>query len=457
MGDNMKRWTIDCSLTSTQALFALETLSASVEACAGYPITIEASSENCIHMALDTALPENAYRLRVSEANEKGQQVWIFGADDNALLYCCMDFVHAYLPRAEASDTSGDPYYFFKLFDDHPLPVIDTVSVPAITHRGLWMWGHCIYDYRKLFENMARLKLNEIIIWNDYLPINHREVVEAAHRLGIKVIWGFAWGWDTGTTRMDLSDNASLQRAADAVLEIYERDYADCGADGIYFQSFTETSRESLNGRLIAQVVVEWVNGIAERLLEKHPNLLLQFGLHASSVKQRLNYIAKIDPRIHIIWEDCGDFPYAYMPCMQSDPAGTRAFTDAMLSLRPGTTTGAVLKGMICLDWSKFEHQRGSYVLGCADETTIQKRLPAAKRIWRYIQSDWMTRGDMCRQTIEQLSAQNVELYALAEDGVIERGMTLPVALYAAMLWNPGQNFADMLRETARRPDVVLY
>ena len=46
-----------------------------------------------------------------------------------------------------------------------------------------------MYDYRGFFENMARLKLNEIIIWNDYAPTNGREIVAYAHSLGIRVIW----------------------------------------------------------------------------------------------------------------------------------------------------------------------------------------------------------------------------------------------------------------------------
>lgn len=33
----------------------------------------------------------------------------------------------------------------------------------------------------------------------------------------------------------------------------------------------------------------------------------------ATSVAQKLDRIAQIDPRVRIVWEDCGAFPYAYL------------------------------------------------------------------------------------------------------------------------------------------------
>ena len=63
--------------------------------------------------------------------------------------------------------------------------------------------------------------------------------------------------------------------------------------DGIYFQSFTETTEQELDGRSIADVVVPWVNGICASHPEKRPTEL-QFGLHATSVAQKLDRIASL-------------------------------------------------------------------------------------------------------------------------------------------------------------------
>ena len=173
--------------------------------------------------------------------------------------------------------------------------------------------------------NMARLKLNEIVIWNDYAPLNAAEVVACAHDLGIRVIWGYAWGWDTKID-VHLSDETLLARLADEAVERFEREYAALPGDGIYFQSFTETTEQELDGRSIADVVVPWVNGICARILEKRPNLELQFGLHATSVAQKLDRIAQIDPRVRIVWEDCGAFPYAYLAENVAHARGDRGF-----------------------------------------------------------------------------------------------------------------------------------
>lgn len=454
----MNKWQIESACASTQEAFGLREVAAAIKRHAGYDPAVRERVEesDCVRLRLDRTLPANAYRLQVSEPNAQGQQVCLSGTDENALMYACMDFANEYLEQAAQSDTSSSPYYRRPIFAGAPLPAVDRISAPTITHRGLWTWGHVIYDVRGYLEHMARLKLNEVIIWNDYLPVNAREVVALAHSLGIRVIWGYAWGWDTGI-HLDLSDQAALDRAADAVVEKYEREYAQADGDGLYFQSFTETAEERVNGRLIAQTVVDWVNGIAARILKRHPGLRLQFGLHASSVKNHLEHIARTDPRVEIIWEDCGDFPYHYMPSRQSAPQATRDFTEELLALRPGAPTGAVLKGMICLNWNTFEHQAGPFVMGRADETTIRAHRAQIRPIWRQVQAEWMTWAPVCQATVRQLAASPVALYGLLEDGLFERDIPLPAAIFAGLLWDCEADCGRLLRTCAQRPDVTLY
>ncbi|MBQ8953319.1 MAG: hypothetical protein IJ048_04330, partial [Clostridia bacterium] len=379
------------------------------------------------------------------------QLACILGADEAALMHGCMDFTGRYLSQARLSRRAAKPYYFNPLFGEAPLPPARRVSAPAIARRGLWTWGLAIYDYKGYLENMARLRLNEVIIWNDFAPVNGREIVAYAHSLGIRVIWGYAWGWDT-TMRLDVSDAAS-----EAIIARYEREYAPLGGDGIYFQSFTETRQETLDGRLIAEAVVEFVNRTVGRLLERHPGLRLQFGLHADSVKNRLEHIARVDPRVEIIWENCGDFPYHTMPDITGAPEDTRAFTQALLALRPGAPTGAVLKSMVQLDWGRFRHQTGPALLGRASEAEIQARLPGTRAVWRYVSGEWLDHGEKCSDILRLFAArENTAVYNLVEDGLFERMIPLPVALYAEAAWDQGRPWRDILRETAQRPDVTL-
>ena len=91
------------------------------------------------------------------------------------------------------------------------LPVWSKISAPDVEDRGIWTWGHTIYDYRSFMDNMLRLKMNEIVVWNDYAPINAREIADYAHSLGMKLIWGFAWGWGVDCNTSAQLDEASLK------------------------------------------------------------------------------------------------------------------------------------------------------------------------------------------------------------------------------------------------------
>lgn len=272
----MKHWNI--SLPRTPALALARQM---LEGCLRtYDVPMEDAEDACRIIGAvvpDAALPPEGYRMRICTEGSL-QSVEITGATDVSVLYGVSDFVNLVVPKAEQAHTWMKPYYFRNPFEEG-FENMDCVHAPQVCRRGLWTWGYVIYDYRRYLANMARLKLNEIVIWNDYAPLNAAEVVACAHALGIRVIWGYAWGWDTKID-VHLSDETLLARLADEAVERFEREYAALPGDGIYFQSFTETAEQELDGRSIADVVVPWVNGICARILEKRPNLELQFGLH---------------------------------------------------------------------------------------------------------------------------------------------------------------------------------
>ena len=176
----MKEWQlIYDGVTSQKVRFGLSQISDAIFRYADYKpeIRTEETDHNAIVLAInpdEMDIPPNGFRLRVEAVIDGRQRVTIDGADETALMYGCMEFVGNYLSQAHLSHTVDEPYFFRTLFADDPLPTIDLISSPAIPRRGLWLWGHMMYDYHGFFENMARLKLNEIIIWNDYAPTDRK-------------------------------------------------------------------------------------------------------------------------------------------------------------------------------------------------------------------------------------------------------------------------------------------
>lgn len=386
------------------------------------------------------------------------QMIMIAGADSAGVLYGCMDFCNQYLGDVvyKGKDLWTDPTYD-NIFKNELNPFKKTTA-PAIKRRAIWTWGHMIYDYRKFFTNMAKLRLNEVIIWNDVAPLNAKDVVDYAHSLNIKVIWGYAWGWDTSCNNVLKSyDKDTLAKIKHRVLETYENEYAKAGGDGIYFQSFTESEDFSVDGKCIAELVTELVNETAGELLSRHPNLHLQFGLHATSVRNRLEYIKNVDKRIYIVWEDCGSFPYDYFADNVQNFDETLALTEKILELRGDAEKwGAVFKGMLKLDWLKFEHFYSPYILGECTDKYIKERQINRNRIWKIQQAEWIKNAEYLRRTVESIknSGKDVVVQALVEDGMFENEIMFPVALYAEMLWNPEEPSADAITRVSKYPCV---
>ena len=403
---------------------------------------------------------KEGYSACVGESvfEKDAQMIIIAGYDDAGVLYGCMDFCNSYLGDVvyREKDLWTTPTYD-KIFENK-LNSWSVNTAPAIKRRALWTWGHVIYDYRKFFENMAKLRLNEVIIWNDVAPINAKDVVDYAHSLNIKVIWGYAWGWDTSCNNVLKSyDKDTLAKIKQRVLKTYEDEYREAGGDGIYFQSFTESEDFSVDGKCIAELVTELVNDIAGELLSKYPSLHLQFGLHATSVRNRLEYIKNVDKRIHIVWEDCGSFPYDYFADKVGNFDETLELTKKILELRGEEEKwGAVFKGMLKLDWLQFEHFSAPYIFGERSEQYINERQTEKNRIWKIQQASWLKNAEYVRRTVKVVadSGKDTIVQALVEDGMFENEIMFPVALYAEMLWNSDEPSADAITRVSKYPCV---
>ena len=405
---------------------------------------------------------EESYGIYVGEdpKEKESTRIVIAGRGERGVLYGCVDLCNRYLGEELFREKD---LWREDLFDaplDAPLPDWSVSVSPAIAHRGLWTWGHVIYDYRSYLENMLTLRMNELVIWNDRAPINAKEIVDHAHALGIRVLYGFSWGWGVDCKKLLFSfDAEEAERLKCSVLSTYEKEYASCGCDGIYFQSFTETTEESVAGKCIADTVTELVNDIGGTLLSRYPSLRLQFGLHATSVAPHLDAIQRVDPRIQIVWEDCGAFPYDYYPSHTTDFKKTLSLTEKLLVLRGEEERfGAVLKGMTKLDWTRFSHFDAPYLCGERSEAFLDERLAKKRKLWKLLQADWLENAEYARRTVAAVAkhGEHATLQALVEDGLFEREIPFPAALFAEMLWESETAVTRLIARVAKYPAITF-
>ena len=399
-------------------------------------------------------IPTNGFLVKVFDDPENTERklAVITAHASREVFYGATDFVDDYFAFAEPRRVII--HFPRELFTEH-LPDYTHASSPKNLVRSVFTWAHPIHDYRTYIDNAARLRLNALIFWNDFLPINARDIADYAHEYGMKLIWGFAWGWSRKCALADLTPEGLL-RMKEQILKKYEDEYADCGADGIYFQSFTEMKEATIGDRLVAEVVTEFVNDVASALLKKHPALLLQFGLHASSVKNHLSYLEKLDKRVEIMWEDCGPFPYHYDPTLLDDAEAIR-ITDAVFSLRDGVACSALYKGHLTLDWvgEHFAHQSGPYILGLASPDTVARNRETVRPLWKSFQNDWLKYGEHAHRISRHIQ-KNHPTASVGLCGQFADFLPFSEALCAEMLWNADEPYEIILDRVMKRRSVEM-
>ena len=389
------------------------------------------------------------YVIRVKDGHSL-----ILGGSDLGAVYGCIDYYNHYLIK---EFYPHDPDAFFFPFKGWHWNDFEKRSQPAIRDRGVWTWSHVIYDWRGFIDHMVLMKMNTLILWSDFAPVNLKDVVDYAHDNGVRVYFGFAWMWETQCAEADV---LNADKYIPGILEKYEKEYLPLGGDGIYFQSFTELETEEIGGVLIADAVTQFVNKACGAFFEKYPDLTIQFGLHATSVKNKLDYIAKVDKRVHILWENCGAFPFEYIPSAIDGYDETLEFTKRLSVLRGADDRfGAVTKGLTKLDWSEFEHIRGPVAMGEGTAHFHRNRIERKRPIWRYLLAYWLVNGDKARDMLQALCAvkgSEMTVTALIEDGMLEKKIMYPAALYGEMLWDPHQDLKNMMADVAQRGYVTF-
>ncbi len=378
----------------------------------------------------------------------------IEGFDDSGVLYGCVDFYNKYLLNVEYKLTL---YFSIKNPFEDILPDFELQSAPSVKDRGIWTWGHVIYDYRSFIDNMLKLKMNTLIVWNDFVPLNAKEMIEYAHSCGVKVFFGFSWCWDTDCNRFSLD---TILSESVNVFEKYEKEYSLLNADGIYFQSFTELDKDNIDGVLIADAVTRFVNHTSALFFEKYPDIELQFGLHANSVHDKLEFIKNVDERIRIVWENCKVFPFLDFTYEDKLFEEGKTFVKEIAILRGNADKfGVVTKCSSALDWNAFKHADNSVLIGKGSKSFKNNRIVRKSKLWKMVQAFWLNHADKALEMIKLMADTkdgDLLVTSLVEDGVFEENIFFHVALYSEMLWDTNSDYNALVNQVALR-DYITF
>lgn len=382
--------------------------------------------------------------------DSEGRYVLITANDNQELFYGAVSFIDDYV-------TENTPQTPANLFDS-PIPEYCYTESADNETRSIFTWGHSFSDYRKYIDDMARLKFNELILWNDYLPLNITDIIEYAHSYGIRVVLGYSWGWKEVSKNAESITEETIEEVKQMAIRDYREIYASIKCDGIYFQTFTERAEDKIGDKLIARVVTDLVNEVAAELWNITPDLRLIFGLHASSVRNHLDEIARVDSRIEILWEDCGEFPYSYIPYVvdEKEYEKTLDFTKDILTLRGGENVGLVFKGVMMLNWFAFIHQAGPYVMGENASYISDHDKQVRADSWRRFSAHWMQYGDDAFKVAEFVKANKKGKVNMCLAGTLDGGIYLPYALCGQMFRSLDSTYGDTLKRVAARGCITV-
>ena len=393
-------------------------------------------------------IPSHGFRISIVAHPDcaKMRLVLIAGDGPAEVLYGAVTFIDDILPETLPVDGDGVVYWgdAFKT----PFPVMTYSDAPATLVRSVFTWAHPIADYEEYFRNMARMKLNRVYLWNEFAPVNAREVVDCAHTWGIEVFWGFSWGWSTNCTKANVLD---LRGMSANILQEWHDVWSHLPGDGIYFQSFTETWETAISGKSIAECVTELVNYTASKILEENPNLRIVYGLHATSVMNCLPDIQKTDSRLEILWENCGGFPYKVN--VPVEPMKEHPFTRTLMALNH--SMGLVFKCQLMQKWTDFAHQAGPYVMGRNGHCVQKHDIAVTAPMWRHYEALWAENGKLAHDLaslVQREGGVDVELNLAAQ---LNGPIHWPTALTAELFWNSSRCYDDIRSRVLRKRWLV--
>ena len=169
--------------------------------------------------------------------------------------------------------------------------------------------------------------------------------------------------------------------------------------------------------------------------------------LHVTYVRNKLEIIAKTHPDLCILWEDCGGFPY--LGHAMPDPENDLAFTERLLAQRQ--RMGLVFKGQMMMEWQRFVHPTGPYVLGNASAQTVENDVRLVEPAWHHLKALWTQYGEEAYQIAAKAhTSQNCEILNIT--GNLTGKIHWPTALVAQLLWDTTTPYPEILAQVFQLP-----
>lgn len=281
-----------------------------------------------VRLSIDPrALGKEPVRAESFRIVAKGDSVEITGSDGEGVLWGVWDFLHYYAESWMAALAADKPF------------VMDFSSSPTIDYRGLWTWWWACYDPYAYIDRASEWKYNTISFWNRGVPSDAEHLNAYAHDRGVKIWWGFSWGWIApdfadaspalakrlfaiyeeqkkriGQDIPALCPNAdeTPQALMDYVLDVFEHQYAWIpDLDGVYFQTATEAlcPCEKCTTTPRGENFMRTMLPIIEELHRRYPNLLISCGIHNTAGMEDFKALKGLPDYCNICWE--GQVPWA--------------------------------------------------------------------------------------------------------------------------------------------------
>lgn len=386
-------------------------------------------------------VPKGGYFIR--SLTDGGRNiVAIAGDGPSETLWGVCDFLDTVVPTLEGkichTPSARYPGLFFRT---DVIPESAYATAPQTPVRSVFSWGHVQDDYRETFKAMATARFNRAILWNDQLVINAKEVIACAHDWGVKVYWGFSWGW----TLSGRDGPVDFGKLADEVVSEWRAKWKPMGGDGIYFQSFTETEKKTIGGKNIPEAVVTFVNSVTKRIRAEAPGLDIVFGLHSNSMRYpgADEALRRVDSSLEILWENCGGFPYweAHGEVVKPDVE----FNDRILAL--SGKVGLAWKAQLRMDWRHYVPPAGPFLLGCAGRRVLDRDRAIIAPQHAAYDEDWILNGRAVWEFIRHIRSGRhppYEFNAVAEYNPPYAYSTL---VQAELFWNSD----DLWEEISKR------
>ncbi|MBN1435825.1 MAG: hypothetical protein JW936_02015 [Sedimentisphaerales bacterium] len=232
-----------------------------------------------------------------------------------------------------------------------------------IDHIGMWTWGGRVFNWKKYLDNMKAVGMDSVVLWHYNAPANAQEIAAYADNLGIEVIWGFNWSWNSPIC-LDSAEDAAKWR--DIVLEIIETQYAPLNASAICFQTggteFGGSCRldcepcKQAAETGVGPLFVKFVTPIINAVQEAYPYLRIFANVHMGGMKESYQALSQLDRSVPIMWEDLPgplkhiEIPFAYdwEPENKLQPS-TIDMVERLCQLRgPDDEVAFILKGFPC-------------------------------------------------------------------------------------------------------------